>query len=726
MGLQQARALQDAGHIVTVIAPGEGYGAVRSLRIEGVAVLLFPMTRIPTLGFAGLFSPRLLVWIRKHAREIDVLHVHLARDLVTLPAATLSRLLTIPLVVQTHGMIDPSRHPLARPMDALMTRPALLSASAVFHLNDVERADLLCVAPRLRNLTHLPNGISPNLAERPYRDTSGQEVLFLSRLHRRKRPMEFAKAGVELSSDYPDATFTLVGPDEGESEAIQALLREHPAARVALEGPVEPTKARQRTAMADIFVLPSTNEPFGMAALEAMSAGVPVIVTESCGLAGTVRDHNAGLVISDAPDALAPAIRYLLDNPDKRDLMGAQAREVADGLFGLDRIVEVLEREYGQAAALPGRAPAMRTPRVLWLTNVASPYRRPLWAALSTKTDLRVALLQNNRMLSRQGRRGKDWESRGSSSITVESVSAAEVPYGENPLYILVRGLRLLRQRPDAILLGGWESPAYLQTLLMAKVLRIRTVGFYESTLETNGHKTGPIAAARRLFFRSLDAVVVPGAAAREAIESFGVSRVRVFEGFNAVDVDFFHSEAQAHHSHERSAAEGHRFIYVGQLIERKNVGVLLGAFAAMRAKTDRLTIVGTGVLSDGLRRQVKELSLQDAVDFIPSLLNSEMPSLLAGQHTLVLPSHEEVWGLVVNEALAAGLNVVVSENCGVSRSVGTMQGVFMTTTHEVDVATAMANSRAEWRGPRSNPEILAYTPERFAGVFFSALSKTA
>jgi glycogen synthase len=87
----------------------------------------------------------------------------------------------------------------------------------------------------------------------------------------------------------------------------------------------------------------------------------------------------------------------------------------------------------------------------------------------------------------------------------------------------------------------------------------------------------------------------------------------------------------------------------------------------------------------------------------------------------LVLPSYEEVWGLVVNEALACGLHVVVSLVCGVAPTVAGMRGVWLCDTSQAALAHAIRLSCAAWSGPINQPEILQHTPQAFAETFLEA-----
>ncbi|WP_179223222.1 glycosyltransferase family 4 protein [Microbacterium sp. Yaish 1] len=216
-----------------------------------------------------------------------------------------------------------------------------------------------------------------------------------------------------------------------------------------------------------------------------------------------------------------------------------------------------------------------------------------------------------------------------------------------------------------------------------------------------------------------MDAVVVPGPAAADALRDLGVHESRIFEGFNAVDVARFAAVA-----HLAPEGEGHRYLFVGQLIERKNVDGLIHAFARCRRPEDSLTIVGTGEQGASLEHLVARSGLGSTVQFVGSLAYELLPNLMADHHTLVLPSTEEVWGLVVNEALAAGRHVVVSDQAGVAQSVSGMPGVYVCPP-ATGLQQAMADSRQAWAGPRRDPAIARHTPEAFAEVFLSSFERT-
>ena len=382
-----------------------------------------------------------------------------------------------------------------------------------------------------------------------------------------------------------------------------------------------------------------------------------------------------------------------------------------------------------QAESGESRMPARKSPRVLWITNRAAPYRRPIWDALGRVFELQVGLLENDRRFLRDmGNRGAEWASGGADSYSTREIPTIRFVRGESSYYLSLATPLTLRFRPTAVLIGGWESPAYWQALLQAKLSRARTVGFYESTLQSQGFRRGPIARARSSFFRHLDMVVVPGIAARDALLGMGVKLDSIAVGFNAVDVESINRIAietrrdlQLGGNKASPPVQGHRFLFAGQFIPRKRPVELIRAFSAVRADGDSLTMVGKGMLAQAVCEEIERLKLSDAVRVIPMVPYEDMPALLAGHDTLVLPSSEEVWGLVANEALAAGLHVVVTRVCGVTPSIENMCGV-MIAEDKADLVAQMSLSRARWHGAIIEPEILKFTPKAFALVFEQAL----
>jgi glycosyltransferase involved in cell wall biosynthesis len=237
-------------------------------------------------------------------------------------------------------------------------------------------------------------------------------------------------------------------------------------------------------------------------------------------------------------------------------------------------------------------------------------------------------------------------------------------------------------------------------------------VQFYESTQASHRFNNILIRKIRSTIFLKADFIVTAGSASTRAVEAMGIDSEKIITLFNPVDVSWFHSFAL---SHRVQQAPGHRFIYVGQLIERKNVAAVIRAFAAIRTESDTLTIAGDGPLAQSLKKLSRNLGVSNSVFFAGHQNQEELAKLYATSNTLILASTNEVWGLVVNEALASGLHVVVSDKCGVAEFVKEMHGAYICTTDQESIQKELLKSSQDWASYIENPEILKFTPEKFA-----------
>lgn len=353
VAVNQARALREHGFDVTITASYRDYPDGPPEEMEGVPARLFPARQlVPRTGFAGLSSPGMLRYIHREARTFDVVHVHVARDLVTLPAAVSVRRHGIPYVVQPHGMIAPTTNPLARLMDPLLTFPILRDAARVLYLTPTERVNITDLLPDPGRLEHLVNGVPESEFEA---DPSTPEVLFLARLAARKRPRMLVDLANALVADFPEHRFRLVGPDEGEGPGVQADI-DASTADVSWEGALSPGLTLERMARAGVYVLPSLDEPYGMSILEAMSVGLPVVITDQCGLSTLVKETGAGVVTDTSLSGLIEGVRAILGDVELARRMGAAGREAAHQQMGMPAIRDKLEMVYRAAQGADRRA----------------------------------------------------------------------------------------------------------------------------------------------------------------------------------------------------------------------------------------------------------------------------------------------------------------------------------------------------------------------------------
>lgn len=348
----QTRELARRGHDVHLLA---GWDGIAHLEIPDVNVKLFPASGPSSLGFSGLLSPALIRYLRVNASTYDVVHVHAGRHAISLLAARAADKADIPFVLQTHGMVMPDNRIKSRLFDSLGLRRLMTRAASVLALTAAEASGLAAVAPINDRVQRIRNGIesAPRFA-RPDASEGRPEVLFLARLHPRKRVMAFAKMALLMTQAGVDAEFSVIGPDEGDLSALKSFIKEHKLTNLKYEGTIAPGTAQERLSRADVFVLPSTGEVFPMTVLEAISVRTPTVLTSDCGISAELEEQGAALVTDGTPAELARAVSALFTDVTVRsDLELGMGRAMSE-TFGISAVAERLEEIYQSAIAMAG------------------------------------------------------------------------------------------------------------------------------------------------------------------------------------------------------------------------------------------------------------------------------------------------------------------------------------------------------------------------------------
>jgi glycosyltransferase involved in cell wall biosynthesis len=344
--------LRRRGDEAVLLTMGRGFGRSLPETVQGVPAVVPPGYRLaPQLGMSGIVSPGALSRAVQLVRHADVVHVHLARDLLTAPVAALALQAGTPLVLQTHGMVDPSDKRLARVLDALLVRRLLRGAKALLYLTELERTQLLEVLgdPAPQTLRRLVNGVPP--ADRRPSPDGPPVISYIARFQERKRPGDLVRAFGEVLEVRPDARLVLAGPDEGELAAtldlVSTLRLEH---AVEYVGALDHEGVLGLLRRSSAYVLPAVDEPFPMSVLEALSVGVPAVVTTSNGLADDIGRAGAGRVVA-GPDELAGAVLSLLDAA-ANDAASRAAHELSSRSFSLSAVTDTLQDVYGRVVPI--------------------------------------------------------------------------------------------------------------------------------------------------------------------------------------------------------------------------------------------------------------------------------------------------------------------------------------------------------------------------------------
>jgi 1,2-diacylglycerol 3-alpha-glucosyltransferase len=247
----------------------------------------------------------------------------------------------------------------------------------------------------------------------------------------------------------------------------------------------------------------------------------------------------------------------------------------------------------------------------------------------------------------------------------------------------------------DVCILPGYAPKQVLAVLLAAKSLRMRTVMMNESHAGT-ARAGGLGTIAKRQLMGLFNSALVGGQPQKRYAASFGVPREKIFIGYDAVDNDYFSARAEeararAVELRERFELPERYFLSLGRFVAKKNLATLIRAYRtfliANPSTRTHLVMVGSGEEDSALRNLCRELRLpvyeksksgvsaeagarlrnEDApgVHFYGFRQISDNPVFYALASAFILPSLREEWGLVVNEAMASGLPVIVSETAG-------------------------------------------------------------
>lgn len=341
---QLAAGLDVEVYTTTANGAGELPPCPEGTRFEGVAVRYFPLE--PPRRWLG--APGLGPALEQAGDSADVIHIHGLFNRTVWVAARAARRAGVPVVLSPRGMLQPAarrHHAWRKRLAWLLADRRVVAAAALLHATSAaERNTLGHVGPAAR-VVHIPNPVAVTEAtpegRRAARRAVGANapfVLALGRLHPIKRLDLVLAAFARLSARHPDARLVIAGPDErGFRRRLEPLARPI-GARVVWLPEVDGALKAGLLAEARALVQCSDGESFGMSIAEALGAGTPVVVTESCGWP-EVAEAGAGLRVPQQADAVAQALDVLLVDEARARRMGAAgsrliAREYAPAVVG--------------------------------------------------------------------------------------------------------------------------------------------------------------------------------------------------------------------------------------------------------------------------------------------------------------------------------------------------------------------------------------------------------
>lgn len=355
-----------AGHEATVCTTDCGNTSQQKLPADhfqtlypdGIELKVFPGTFTPLL-----VSPGLAKWLRRTLGSFDIVHIHGLYRFPATYAAYQAHKQSVPYIIRPHGALDPYLYDkssqsvwLKRLYERWFDLPNLHAAGAIHYTAEEERERASFLRLQAPSFV-IPNGIDWSRFERlPVRGAFrtghgyGDEplVLFLGRLHFKKGLDLLIPAFDTVRHRFPEAKLAIVGPENDDyGHRVRGWVAERGLNdAVSFVGHLDGPDVVQAYVDADMFVLPSYTENFGMTVVEAMACGLPVVISDQVNIHAEVAASGGGLVTRCDIAEVAGAIIELLDDEDQRRLMGQAGRRAAQAHYTWPAIVEALSREY--------------------------------------------------------------------------------------------------------------------------------------------------------------------------------------------------------------------------------------------------------------------------------------------------------------------------------------------------------------------------------------------
>lgn len=307
--------------------------------------------------------------------------------------------------------------------------------------------------------------------------------------------------------------------------------------------------------------------------------------------------------------------------------------------------------------------------KVLLVTNIPNPYRVPLFNILSekmTRENMHLKVIfsswsYNRRKFSLDKSELKFDYQVLNSDITQSSTDPENTLFHYNGLSKVIDS-----EKPDCIIASGF-SPATMRIWFRNLFKKSIPYIIWTGSVTRKGRKDSVLRKIQRKFLvNGASSFVVYGSMSRKYLLNLNIPSEKIFTAINTVDTDFFMEETMNQKNKNTNPGVPH-FLYLGYLVPRKNITALLEAvkILSLKRKDFHLDIVGDGESSTALANYIKKENLQDLITMHGFKQKHEIPGFFAASTALMFQTGFDIWGLVLNEAMAAGLPCIASDKSG-------------------------------------------------------------
>ncbi len=304
--------------------------------------------------------------------------------------------------------------------------------------------------------------------------------------------------------------------------------------------------------------------------------------------------------------------------------------------------------------------------KILIIHNIITPYRTYLFEALAADPNITLTVLYTNKSYKE-----RKWDANLSKIFDNRILRGYVIQLGHIKIGINPEIIRyLIINKPDVIIIGGIAEITNQIALIISKIIRVPILLWSEGI----GSSRTKLSRLLSIYIDNLilccDGVIVPGTASQDYHISIGVKKEIIFISPDIINNDFYYVN-RPKNKHEKEILkekmgfkEKNIILFVGQLIPRKCPEILLEAFQIFNRENTILIFIGDGHLRPSLEKKVGS---SKNIIFTGWISEEEKRDYYHSADLFILPTKEDVWGLVINEAMASGLPVITTRLAGAS-----------------------------------------------------------
>jgi glycosyltransferase involved in cell wall biosynthesis len=335
----------------------------RAVQHDGVEIRFFPIQH-PRFWGTSLPMARAL---KGKIPDVDIVHIHSLYMFHTAVAAHYCENFQIPYVICPHGALDPfiyKRHRFRKKIvESFFQDRVIRRASGIHFITEEEKIlagkyifwapgfvvplgldidEYSCKPPKWKLFSRFP-------------ELNGKKIiLFLGRVNFKKGLDILVNAFVAVAREHGDVHLLIAGPDDSDygKKVATWLKKENVYKKTTLAGMLQGEEKLEALFHSTVFVLPSYSENFGIAVVEAMACGLPVVISNKVNIWREVARASAGIVTDCDKDQFTQALKNILADPPCAQIMGERGRHLVQTQYNWNVVGENLEHAYQQVIKL--------------------------------------------------------------------------------------------------------------------------------------------------------------------------------------------------------------------------------------------------------------------------------------------------------------------------------------------------------------------------------------